>query len=1053
MRLLAREGGNTVRALARGHRAPLTDVAFAPAKASGAGAAAAAAPAGAGAPLLLATADEEGCVGVWTVEVRKGSLDVIRAALFKRAGAGGGEEKGTTKVGGRVAWHPATPGLLAASVGGAAGSVFLVDCAAVAETSPADDQEAAAAAAAPAIELAGQGGAGPPPPAGVVELPSSGAGEASPVTALAFSPSGSHLAAGTLAGSAQLWALPGGGDAEDAVDAAAAARPPSVLALGGDDDERPRLPVAVEFVPCPGPPVLLAHRGASMWLFDTARAARSPDGAGSELAALALADAAGEPSLAGLTSLAVAAAPSVSASGTTATAAAGLLPPLAVISHPQKKLLVAVTLSGDGRAFAALAVFKVASPVLAASFVPPAALDSDDGSAAPLAAASSTSSSALSFPHWAQLLAAQREAVQVLSLDAAACSAAADGGAAARAAAEAAAKAAAARKAASRRLGGAMLLGSSPSASSSREPSSSAPAPVPAPLSRLLTPSALARASSAASSGPASPAAASEAAAPLPKPVAAVKLAKATAPPAAAPPSAPAAPEAAAPPLSSTSVASIIAEIKAEGARSAAAAEAATARAVAAAAAAAAEDRAMLLATEHAALEKLLTGVSASVNRDLPARIEEVVKREVRAAVGESGGGAGGGGKEAAAAAAASAAAAATAASSAAATKAIRDLDLASAASAAVSAALPAALSAALPAAFSEAIKPALAEAVEKSLLPAFERCCKEMFAQVQVAFAGGLAEHLAAAGENAHAGAESLRESVERLERVSAAVAAASNRGGAVERGGRRGAAAAAASKGKAPATAAAAATAAANKRGKAREGKPSDEDNKVPSPSPTKEEDGAEEEEQEEGKEEKDEVEAAIEAREAEAEAEEEEEALESAAAAAAKEKEAERSSEEDEDDFAPDDPKAPIQRLVAKKLYGQAFEAALDLSDVAVVEWLASEVSPTEALADGSKDPLSQPVLLALLQQLGSDLSDEDGSSDGDEALQATKLAWVREAAMELDPEALGPALTPHVRPILAGLVAELKKKAAAAGGKNADSARAAVHVVNSVLHQCS
>ena len=93
----------------------------------------------------------------------------------------------------------------------------------------------------------------------------------------------------------------------------------------------------------------------------------------------------------------------------------------------------------------------------------------------------------------------------------------------------------------------------------------------------------------------------------------------------------------------------------------------------------------------------------------------------------------------------------------------------------------------------------------------------------------------------------------------------------------------------------------------------------------------------------------------------------------------------------------------------------------------------------------------LLLALLQQLGLDLSDEDGSSS-DENLQATKLAWVREAAMELDPEALGPALTPHVRPILAGLVAELKKKAAG-GGKNADAARAAVHVVNSVLHQCS
>ena len=78
-----------MRALARGHRAPLTDIAFAPA--------ARGAPAGA---LLLATADEEGCVGVWTVEVRKGSLDVIRAALFKRAA---GSKVNTNKGGGRVA--------------------------------------------------------------------------------------------------------------------------------------------------------------------------------------------------------------------------------------------------------------------------------------------------------------------------------------------------------------------------------------------------------------------------------------------------------------------------------------------------------------------------------------------------------------------------------------------------------------------------------------------------------------------------------------------------------------------------------------------------------------------------------------------------------------------------------------------------------------------------------------------------------------------------------------------------------------------------------------
>ena len=228
--------------------------------------------------------------------------------------------------------------------------------------------------------------------------------------------------------------------------------------------------------------------------------------------------------------------------------------------------------------------------------------------------------------------------------------------------------------------------------------------------------------------------------------------------------------------------------------------------------------------------------------------------------------------------------------------------------------------------------------------------------------------------------------------------------------------------------------------------------------SPSPAKEKEAEEKEqekEEEEKEEEKEEVEAVVEAREAEAEAVELEEAS-AAAAAAAKEEEASEDEEEEEgetDAFSPDDPKAPIKRLVAERLYGQAFEAALDLSDVAVVEWLAGEVAPAEALADGSQDPLSQPVLVALLQQLGSDLSGgvSCSSAADEDLLQSTKLAWVREAAMELDPEALGQVLTPHVRPILAGLVSELKK--VAAGGKHADAARGAVHVVNSVLHQCS
>jgi hypothetical protein len=58
-------------------------------------------------------------------------------------------------------------------------------------------------------------------------------------------------------------------------------------------------------------------------------------------------------------------------------------------------------------------------------------------------------------------------------------------------------------------------------------------------------------------------------------------------------------------------------------------------------------------------------------------------------------------------------------------------------------------------------------------------------------------------------------------------------------------------------------------------------------------------------------------------------------------------------------------------------------------------------------------------------------------------------VREAALALDPR--DPALAAHVRPILSGVL-EAAKGVASGGGPAAGEARLALHVVNSVLHQC-
>lgn len=402
VRLLARAGSE--RALAKGHGAPLADLAFGPAAGDG--------------RHLLASADDAGVIGVWGVSGGGGggALECARAALVAPAGARAGA------AGARVAWHPAVPGLLAASVGG---DVMLLDVAAIAETAP---------EGAPATALAL--GA-----AGVAALPGCAGG--APVTALAFSPTGAHLAAGRADGSVLVWGLPGGGDAADAVDAAAAARPPAVAdATGGAPV------IGAEFVPVGGRPVLVVAGGGAVTLWE---AANPP----TRLAALALAGAGGAP--AALAGLAVG-APPPGAPG----------PPLVLVSAVDAGELVALTLAPDGRALAAAARFGVATPVLSTTLAP--------GSP------------------WATALTLQADAVQLLSVDAAACAAAAGLEPSAHrpaAAAVPAPKAKAAIKAAPVPAPAPVAPPPAPSPSPKAKARAPPPPPDAAPLARLLTPSSL----------------------------------------------------------------------------------------------------------------------------------------------------------------------------------------------------------------------------------------------------------------------------------------------------------------------------------------------------------------------------------------------------------------------------------------------------------------------------------------------------------------------------------------------------------------------------------
>jgi enhancer of mRNA-decapping protein 4 len=88
-----------------------------------------------------------------------------------------------------------------------------------------------------------------------------------------------------------------------------------------------------------------------------------------------------------------------------------------------------------------------------------------------------------------------------------------------------------------------------------------------------------------------------------------------------------------------------------------------------------------------------------------------------------------------------------------------------------------------------------------------------------------------------------------------------------------------------------------------------------------------------------------------------------------------------------------------------------------------------------------PLSQGVVLSLVQQLGCDLSNDTGR----------KLSWIREAALALNPN--DPVLAPHMRPFLEQLYQNLHHQMIhmTVPGDQANL-RLVIHVVNSLLTAC-
>ena len=113
---------------------------------------------------------------------------------------------------------------------------------------------------------------------------------------------------------------------------------------------------------------------------------------------------------------------------------------------------------------------------------------------------------------------------------------------------------------------------------------------------------------------------------------------------------------------------------------------------------------------------------------------------------------------------------------------------------------------------------------------------------------------------------------------------------------------------------------------------------------------------------------------------------------------------------------DPTVELGRLVDEGALEEAFTKALGLSSVEMVT-CGSKAEPTRESVWASPCPLSQGVLLSLMQQLSCDLEEEP----------QLKLAWIRDACLAVDLS--DPMFSQHIRPILEAVFNGLHETATA------------------------
>lgn len=141
------------------------------------------------------------------------------------------------------------------------------------------------------------------------------------------------------------------------------------------------------------------------------------------------------------------------------------------------------------------------------------------------------------------------------------------------------------------------------------------------------------------------------------------------------------------------------------------------------------------------------------------------------------------------------------------------------------------------------------------------------------------------------------------------------------------------------------------------------------------------------------------------------------------------------------APLDPTKELSRLISEHKYEEAFTAALQRSDVNIVSWLCSQVN-LQGILSTAPIPLSQGVLLSLLQQLACDIQKDS----------PRKLGWMIDVAVAINPA--DPMIAVHVRPIFEQVyqIVNHHRTLPTLSGGEITSIRLVMHIINSVLMTC-